>query len=271
MKVLLVTPFLTYAWNTGNLILKALGELKHYCIVWDPRASYIPDIHDYDVAIVQKGETVNPEDLKSPKINWFPDRLSRNPELHETLKKYDRIFTWNLPEHEWAEWLPLGFDPDVHRDFGLERRFDYIYIGTANSKRKVEWIKQIKPQIIAGSNWEEYGLNVYQPMHIPQFIRFMNLSKIVLNVHESAWGINDKTFFIPNCSFMLIDDIPGVRELFGDKVADKISFSSPKEANDLIKFYLDNSEERQAAWMKEKEVITPYTCRKQVTKLLEKF
>jgi len=267
-KVLLGTPFLTYSWNTGSFIFKALTELGHPCYAWDYRMTpRVPDV-EYDLAIIHKGESLNPDDLKSPKINWFPDRLSRFPELHGNLKKYDKVLTWNKPEYEWAEWLPLGYDPSIHRDLGIERKLDCIYIGTANSKRKVEWLTAIKPQMIFGSNWQNYGINAYPPLHIPEFIRLMNMSKIVLNVHEESIGPNGKVYEIPPCGFMLVDRVEGIEDVFG-KLTDRIAFSSPREARELITYYLENPKELETVWHQQRDKIKDVTCLNQVRKLIE--
>jgi len=270
VKVLLATPYLTYSWATGNLILKALGELGHYAIAWDYRVSPMPSADDYDVALVQKGDGVDPRELMGYRVNWFPDRLSRYRWMHDTLARYDDVYSWNKPEYDWAEWLPLGYDEHVHRNLNLPRTLNCVYIGTANSKRKVQWVKAIKPQMVFGSEWELYGVRACQPMHLPQFVRLMNASKIVLNVHEWPIGPNGKTFEIPPCAFMLVDRVEGMDLVFPNRLLNKISFRHPKEGRELIDYYLENPKELERAWEAERNGIRPFTTKRQVEKLLSR-
>jgi len=269
-KVLLASPILTSEFDSGIYILKALSDLGHSVGIWDYRLEPNKRVDmDYDLLLVNKGESIDPDKFKSPKVCWYPDQLSRFP-VKEKLGKYDKVYSINKPEpgYEFVEWLPGAYCPEVHRDLGLEKCLKTIYIGTANSLRKVEWVKEISPAVISGNNWDAYGISASSPRYSINFTLVVNQAHIAINVHQSNWGIGRKIFELIPCTFTLTDRVEGVEDIFGG-LTDKMSFETPKEARELITFYLENEDERARIWGHEKKIVEPYTYRNQIAKILE--
>lgn len=270
MKVLLASPILTGEFDSGIYILRALSELQHHVTIWDYRLEPDKKIDaDYDLLLTNKGESIDPNKFNSPKTCWYPDQLTRFP-VKETLKKYDAVYSINKPEDgfEFVEWLPGVYCPKVHQNLGLEKRWNTLYIGTANSQRKVEMVRGINPDIIIGNNWGLCGINAYPPYYSVNFTLLVNRARIAINVHQSDWGTNRKLFELIPCAFTLTDRVEGIDDIFG-KLVDKISFETPAEARELINYYLENEDERNEIWEAEKEMTKDMTYVNQVRRILE--
>lgn len=269
MKILLVSPILSSEYDSGKYILKALCELGHYVSVWDYRLQ--PDrieFPEYDLVIVNKGEIVNPEMFEEPRVLWYPDHLSRF-DVRDKLEKYTKVYSINKPEHgyEWVEWLPGCYDPDIHKSLSIERKADYIYIGTGNSHRKVKFILDLNPDFVFGNNWIS-EIQSSPPVYGLKFTWFANNAKILLNIHQSDWGTNRKLFELIPCGFTLTDRVEGVEDILGD-LTNKVSFETPEEGKELIFYYLNNEVKREIIWEEEKKAIEKYTYKNQIQKILK--
>lgn len=270
MKVLLASPILTSEFDSGIYILKALCDLGHSVSIWDYRLEPDKKIDmDYDLLFVNKGESIDPDKFKSPKVCWYPDQLTRFP-VKEKLEKYDAVYSINRPEDgfEFVEWLPGAYCPEIHRALGIEKLWRTIYIGTCNSQRKLGWVKEINPDVIFGNNWGPYGISASTPRYSINFTLVVNQARIAINIHQSDWGTNRKIFELIPCTFTLTDRVEGVEDIFG-KLTDKMSFATADEAKELIDFYLENEEERNKVLKKEREIIKPLTYKNQISKILE--
>lgn len=270
MKVLLASPILTGEFDSGIYILKALSDLGHSVSIWDYRLEPDKKIDmDYDLFLVNKGESIDPDKFKSPKICWYPDQLSRFP-VKEKLEEYDAVYSINKPENCFAfvEWAPGAYCPEVHRYLGIEKSWKTIYIGTCNSQRKLDWIREINPQLIYGNLWRENNVLAHPPQYSTRFTMMVNQACIAINVHQSDWGTNRKLFELVPCTFTITDRVEGVEDIFG-KLADKMSFETPAEAKELIAYYLENESERLRLWEQEKKIVEPYTYKNQVKKILD--
>ena len=270
MKVLLASPILTSEFDSGIYILQALSELGHHTIIWDYRLEPNKKIGmDYDLLLVNKGESIDPDKFKSPKVCWYPDQLSRFT-VKEKLEKYDRVYSINKPEDgfEFVEWLPGAYCPEVHRDLGLEKRYGAIYIGTCNSQRKLDWIRVTPLDILFGNGWQENKIHAHPPQYSTRFATAVNQAHIAINIHQSNWGTNRKIFELVPCTFTLTDRVEGIEDIFGS-LTDKMSFEASWEALKLMDYYLENEDERAKIWEQEKKIIEPYTYRNQVAKILE--
>jgi len=274
VKVLLATPFITSEHDIGHFVLSALGKLNASTIPWDYRLTGQKPECRADVSLVFKGESIEPDELDGVKVNYYPDVVTRYPELVSKLAKYDKVYGINKPPdgYEWVEWLPGCYDEDLHKDRGLDRKFDLCYVGTANSTVKVDFIRALHEKVrfpIFGSNWHGFGL-MTRPLNLVEYAQMLNGCKIALNVHQDMkHGTNTKIAEIPACgALMLTDRAEGVEDLFG-RLADKISFTTPEEALELIGFYLEDPDERRKALEQERKIIAPFTYRNRVAKILE--
>jgi len=273
MKILLVSPILTSEYDSGKYILKALCELGHYAHVWDYRLQ--PNKRNFpecDLVLVNKGESIDPDIFKPlgvPVVNWYPDQLSRF-DVRDKLKKYDKVYSINKPEpgYEWVEWLPGAYDEDVHRDVGIERKVDCMYIGTCNSSRKVDYIKTINPNLIFGNEWDNFGIKAFPPVYGTKFTWVANHAKILVNIHQAEWGTNRKLFELIPCGFTLTDLVPGVEDIFGE-LADIIAFRTPEGGREMVKYYLEDEDERNKVWEMEKKIVKEYSYKNQIQKILK--
>jgi len=270
LKILLASPILTSEFDSGIYILRALSELGHHVNIWDYRLEPDKKIDtDYDLFLANKGESIDPDKFKSPKVCWYPDVIGRFPEHIKVLKKFDRVFTINKPPEGYGfTWLAGCYEPLIHRDFGLSKTCPTIYVGTCNSQRKLDYIKEINPSTICGNEWHRFGIKAYPPQYSLAFTNAVNRAKVAINVHESEHGTNRKLFELIPCAFTLTDRVEGIDDIFG-KLANKISFETPAEAKELITYYLENEDERNEVWEAEKEMTKNFTYANQVRRILE--
>ena len=267
MKLLIATPLFSFWGDAGHFWLRAFNRLGHYAIVWDYRLEPEPPKVEVDASIVFKGETIDPVILPRPSICYWPDAFERDPGIEEKLKKYDKVFTPVKPTPDGMIWLPTGWEPLIHRDLKLLRSIDTLYIGTANSEYKVNMIKAIAPQVVAGNEWGKYGVRALPPQYLHDFVHLVNQSKILIDIHQAPHiGINRKLFESITCGFTLVDKVPGVDEIFPGFYHD-ISFKSPDTARSKILYYLTHEKERDEVWELEKQAIQPYSyenCARQI-------
>jgi len=287
VNILLVTPLYSQHWDSGWFWLRALNQLGHAVSVWDYRLDRKPPqfFRLPDVTLVLKGEGIDPKIFPSPKLCYWPDALERTPGVEEVLMHYDKVFTPVRPTPDWMEWLPTGWDPAIHRDLGTERATHSVYIGTFNSKQKLDKITSIGPQVIAGNGWEQvldrrhwrtvpervgHGSRLLLgPHYLHDFVRLANQAKVLIDVHQNPKvGLNRKLFEMIACGFTIVDDVPGVREVLGDDVYSRVCFRSPLEARNLIEFYLEHIEEREKLWQLQKQSIQKYTYLETAKKVL---
>lgn len=268
MKVLVATPIFQ-PYDTGRFVLKALTELGHSCAIWDYRLTPKIPTQEYDVALVLKGESIDPTMLRHPRVNWYPDNLVRNEEMIKKVEMYDAFYTINKESH--GVWLPGAYDEDVHKKMSIDRElnFDLVFIGTNNHPWKLDFLRHLRRSFnfpVFGNNWPQSF--AYPPLYFQDYAIMLNNAKIALNLHwDHQHGTNRKTFEIPPCTLMLTDRVEGIGDIFG-RLADKMSFETPEEAKELIQFYLENEEERLKVWEWQKAVIEPYTYKNQVAKIL---
>jgi len=169
---------------------------------------------------------------------------------------------------DFVEFNPGRYDPQVHKDLGLKKQFDTVYIGSMNSNRKIFWVNGVRPQVVCGNGWERiYGKTVNPPFYSFDFTTIINKARIAYVFFKMPWGPQPKTFECPQITFSLIEKVEGVPDIFG-KLTNKICFSSPKEAIELRDFYLENEELRLRIWEKEKEITKPYTYRRTCQQML---
>ena len=285
MKILLASPIYCSPWwgpwyDCGTFVMKALHQLGHSVAVWDYRMDKNPPkgSHDYDLAIVWKGEKYVHQAvgmLKCPKFCYWPDKFGRAPLDEEDLKLYDKVFTCTRPTPEGMIWLPTGWDQDFHANlhYPPERRSsDVLFIGT-KSERKLRFLSEIKPDKIYGNGWESSwniaGLVPPRPaIYLQEFVHVLNQHHIVVNVHRDDDGFNSRVFEFVACGFTLTDRVPGTEEVFGKELAAKISFETPKQGKAMVEWYKTRPELREALWQEEFKAIQPYTYKAAVERMI---
>lgn len=262
MKILVATPFMSQHFDAGLFWAKALCSLWHSVILWDYRVQpeKITSLSNsaYDLALVFKGEGLDPRLLHTPKVCYWPDALERTPGIEEVLQHYTKVFTPVRPTPNWMEWMPSGWDPAIHRDLGLPRVHLTMYIGTNNSDYKREMIMGIGPEVVYGNEWRAERILVSgMPVYLHELTHQLNTSQILIDVHQSPTvGLNRKLFEMVACGFTLVDEVPGAREVLGDL---PVYFQGVEEAKAAVAYYLAHPEERERIWALERKAIKPYT------------
>lgn len=265
MKILLVSPLFSQHWDLGHLWIKAFSDLGHHVSVWDFRLCPEPPHTTYDFAFVLKGSIRTPFQLKSPKFVHWPDAVERTPDLQETLSEYDKVFGSDRTA-EWIEWLPEGisWDPDLHKPLpGLERTIDTFFFGT-NTERKFKFLNIMQPQVMAGNGWSRE----IQALYLIGLVDMLSRVRIALNVHPNLMGPNGRMFEAMSCAFTITDKVRDVDTVLGEELTRRVGFDTPEEGKAMIEYFLSRPSERDELWEAEREAIKPYTYKAAAKKVL---
>lgn len=278
-NVLLATPLYASHHDAGHFWLRALTSLGHEVTVWDYRLDEEPPpgpmARHPDTVLVMKGES-----LYMPKMHrlfpsarficYWPDKFEREPGiLDRLLAGYDQVFSPVRPTPDRVTWLPTGWDPKIHAPaFGASRSFNYdsVYVGTSNSQYKVDMVREITPSVVFGNDWWrksplEWGLPaVGMPIYGAALASCLNRARVAVDIHQSPeTGVNRKFFEMMACTFTIVDDVPGVREILGEDLFAKVAYKTATQARDLIAYYRYRDTERDELWQQERAAIAPYT------------
>ncbi|MDP2942890.1 MAG: glycosyltransferase [Candidatus Omnitrophota bacterium] len=137
-----------------------------------------------------------------------------------------------------AVWIPIGCDPEKHRDLGLERRFDVAFVGTEGKKNlRGELLKALAhryPNSFIGR--AESGLlsNIYSS------------AKIGFNYSING-DINMRMFEVLSCGALLVTNLirdNGFEEIFSAGVNVAV-YRNPGELFKVIDHYLACDDERK--------------------------
>ena len=272
--ILLVTPYIASVYDAGKYILKALSELGHHVLLWDPVVSTQGPLQDYDLAFVVKGG-IDADKLKRPRVNWFPDNLSRYDDklIENYTGKFDYFFTINKENR--GIWIPGALDTDVHRPYSIDKKWDVVFLGTAHSAERVEFINEFSKRfdgvtVLFGNRWDEYGIKANPPQYFTAFAQIMSSAKIALNIHQDLFGIgvNRKVHEIAGCgsAMLLTDNVSGLEETY--PMAPR--YNSLDECLELTRYYLDNLKERETLVKEMQErAYGNYTYKHQVEQILK--
>ena len=261
MRVLLASPFFADHWDAGHYWLRAFNRLGHSVLTWDYRMDVTPPPGDYDLALVLKGSRRVSELLHGPRICYWPDQLGRGPAEEEDLSLYDRVYTMARPTPAGMIWLPGSWEPAVH---GARRNrrgspvWDSIFIGT-HTPYKEQVLRVIQPQHLFGNGWPA-SMSPRNATYLHEFAQLLADSRVAINVHRlPTAGLTRRFFEFIACTFTISDRAPGVEEILGKDLADKVCFTTPEEGRDLLLKYLADREERQWLWQAEQKAIAGYT------------
>ncbi len=272
MRILVATPFMASHFDAGFFWIRALVNMMHSVYPWDYRLQTEMPKVDADFSLVFKGESIDPNILPRPRVNVFPDWFGFfPPSVEQRIKQYDLVFHLVLEnvKKTGGIWLPGAYDELIHRDLNLRRHIDTMYIGTANSDYKVNMIRSIAPQVIAGNNWGTYRINARPAHYLYDFVTLANQAKTLICAHRAPEdGITRKVFELVSCGFTIVDHVPGIEEIFPG-IWDKFTFRTPEEAKELIQYYLSHEAERNELWQKQKKAIEPYSYENCCLKMLE--
>ena len=227
-----------------------------------------------DLVLSIKGEAVKPktiewirEELGAKTALWYPD----DPRFFNSLVKYiapsyDHVFTASEKAIdmykdigcEKVHFLPFACEPTVHRKLNLSdgisktNNLDVVFVGTY-TRRRARLIKALEKAGIKvkvyGPYWRYFmrSNNVRDGIYGPEMVKVFNSAKIVLNIHvedDLPYKVNMRTFEATGCgSFLLTDYAYGIEKLF--KVGEElVSYNDADELVELVKYYLEDKEER---------------------------
>ena len=160
-----------------------------------------------------------------------------------------------------AEWLPLAFEPDIRRQLPeVERDVPVSFVGSfsgahPNRFEVVNAVARVAPlqtwtagrrrlpvgSAIAGTiRGQAFGADMY---------RVMARSRITLNTHAAVAGHaanNLRLYEATGMGALLVTEArSNLGELF-DVGAEVVAYENPREAGELVRYYLDHPEDAQA-------------------------
>lgn len=283
-NILLATPLYASHYDAGHFWLRALTSLGHEVTVWDYRLDDGPPpgpvSRQPDIVLVMKGES-----LFMPKMHrlfpsarficYWPDKFERDPGvLDRLLAEYDQVFSPVRPTPDRVTWLPTGWDPKIHQRSANSWRYDSAYVGTSNSQYKIDMVRDISPSIVFGNDWWRQSPLVWgvqyvgQPLYGAALSSFLSTVRVAVDIHQSPeTGVNRKLFEMMACTFTIVDDVPGVREILGPELSEKVVYKTGAQARDLIAYYRYRDTERNELWQQERAAIAPYTYESAVRRI----
>jgi len=236
-----------------------------------------------DFLLAFKGSYIQPQTLRELRslgialYNYYPDRilLARGTLLERTISEYDCFFDtkqyWDgdAAEHfhpRCRNFLPHGYDPDIHHPVELEdrdrRQFecDVCLIATHTSVKEevLQELLGLRPKLdlkIWGNLWKQNcrSIEVRNRVCGPalngmSYVKAVLASRINLGLMgvtpEAKDETSTRTYEIPaSGGFMLHPRYPEVLDLFADR-KEIVCFDSVREMAEQIDYYLAHPEQR---------------------------
>ena len=239
------------------------------------------DIDRLGSLVVQPQASLPPDNMPHPRALVLNDRVSRHPLpwLRHLFDWADRIFTLNLPEAipglagDKFEWLPGAYEPGMHDKVFEEphtmTKAPLVYVGTFNAWRKWRFLHEV-PAIISGDGWEFSPLSAAaEAKYGWQYAYMLNRSEMAVNVLQSRWGPNRKTFEIPHQTLMLCEWAPGVDRVFAPEPGWQWAFTTPTGLAEAVRYYTDNPSEVEKHRREQAAQVSPYTYDRQAKRIVE--
>ncbi|MBI5477139.1 MAG: glycosyltransferase [Ignavibacteriales bacterium] len=141
-----------------------------------------------------------------------------------------------------VSWLPLGCDEEIHGDKNLPRIYDVSFVGNLTQNRK-QFFSQIGIPIHLQSN-----------VYLDEMAKIYSQSKIVLNI-SAREDLNMRAFEAMCSGALLITQRidAGIHDLFIE--GKHFAFHDIYDAEKVIKYYLDNPDERKKIAMAGREEV----------------
>lgn len=255
---------------TGRLVLQKLHEE-----LWRNACEFMPDL-----VFVVRGHWLEPDVLHEIKQKTrcramfyhtedFREPTYYSQQFMESIPIYDCIFTAvqaNVQEYkdlgaQRVEYLPFGYDPEVHRLISLTQSeqnhygTDVAFLGKWSSSRQVllEALANMCRLAVWGYMWERvppdsplYG-RLKGPVSVGDVARVIQASKIMLNPLNDQGRMQHvmRTFEIPACGgFQLAKKSEEHLAIFKED-KEIVCFESLEELKEKIGYYLSHERERQ--------------------------
>jgi hypothetical protein len=149
-------------------------------------------------------------------------------------------------------YLPPPVDPDVFRPVEGEQIYDLLFIGNNTSPSRLRLLQSLAQNyrlIVAGSHWEETGLNHSPGVYGEEFSNLCGKAKISLSLVGDEWRQLGGYFSsrLTQClacgAFTLQTYTPGLEKLFTQQ-KHLVWYQHEKELYKWIDYYLPRDEER---------------------------
>jgi len=274
MKILLAIPF--YSLGTcGLFLLKAVLSLGHVVKVWDYRRSHNPPKGWYDLAICWTTQPIHGKLVHvKKKILLYPDDDNWWAE-HDVSRHIDNLkdhydFVYTLNKIRGFNWLPMGYDPDLHKSMNISHVTYTSFIGTLRDEKRKKFIEDIGRTgtsiDVYGNNWDIW--NSKGPVYYDDFVRVVCSSLLVVNQHYSEIGPSTKDIEIAAIGggLLISDDCPGVRQALPSVPI----YKDVDELVDLIVYYKERPLEAKELADKVKSEALKFSYEKQVKKVIAK-
>lgn len=271
-----------------GLLEKALRFLPDFVLVMS--GMYIhPDVI---VMLRRAGIKVSAVLTESPYQDWEQSKLIKHLNWAYTneLHSVDALRTM-IPSGQ-VHYLPHAFDPDVHTPeevLSSEYYHDVVFVGSGFEDRI---------SLLEGVNWKGIDLGLYgvwetvkpsSPIYrsirdnvIDNTVatKIYRRSTIGLNIYRKnmyydddervefdAYSMNPRVLELAACgTFFLSDDRPEQREVFGSTLP---TFTTSAELERLIRYYLDDSNERNAIAKRLPELVQGRTFKAMAERIVE--
>lgn len=282
MKILVCTNLFKQG-NTGNLAIKALGELGHTVVLWDNNVSPEPPKIKCDVSLVWTNKFPDVKLLQGRKILIFLDDSSYHKQnktgidLKIVKKGYDEIFT--LHKHRGYKHLPMGCDENIHKPIDLteeEKNYygaDVTFIGTLRDRGRLDFIKNfanlLNPKYklkVWGNGWAPFGILANKPVYFQEFNKVVNASKIVIMEHFSNSGPSTKDFEVQasGSALAVCDEVDAVKEIY-PKIP---TYRDAVDAVKIAEYYLEHKKEREKLVQQMRKQASKYSYKNQLKNIL---
>jgi len=299
MKILLVGRFLPERLDLSyqrafrklgcEVICFDIGDVNKFLrVCWEAivnkKIRHVLDTFKPDLLLVMKGLYLWPRtirEIKAVKKNLIfcfnsdnPFNLSSpatsNKNILDSIPYYDCYFIWSRllieplykMEARCVEYLPFGFDPDLHYPVNLadnEARIygnDVVFVGNWDEEREA-WLKELGDFDLGlwGSSYWRYRCRNRilrdrwrgKVVIGEEMSKVLNVSKISLNIlrKQNKLSHNMRTFEAPACgAFVLAERTQEAKDFF-EEDKEAVYFSSPEELREKVCYYLKNEPERK--------------------------
>lgn len=198
-----------------------------------------------DLSIIVKQAGANAV-VPQPRVLIFSDLTERFPEVYEGMKPIFRkvflVHNERRVDNKDVFYLPVGFDPGIHKRIETEKTRDLVFIGTYREERA--WIADldiggVKPEIY-GNGWGEAGVKT-KDVYGREKANICSSSKIILNHHYPGDTENMRLHEAMGYGSLQITDNPGTyldgREL--------VTYHTTKQLEREVIKYLDDDAQRE--------------------------
>ena len=165
-----------------------------------------------------------------------------------------------------TSWLPYSCDPEIHRNFNLEKIYDIVFVGNTEPKlykERVRLLELLKTK---------FNVQIFSNVYEQEMAKIFSRAKIVFN--KSCDGeLNLRVFETLSCGSLLLTDKlesePGLEELFSDG-KHLVLYRNETELLDRCAYFLEHTDEReQIAAAGQKEVHLKHTYDHRAEKIIE--